>query len=286
MQALESASPKSCRFLISRCNVSCFAVFPQKLLLEQVRKLKSKSKKENPAVMPTAHLSDGQGQQAKKIINYVIVTPHDDHSGKVYSTKESWEFLYTKMKDAEIQNPEVECNLLVTEFDNPIDLLHRLENWSQRFGRFQGGIENGHGNSQGIDLKILNNGQSIFSRTDIQRLLARKTSSYSFVRRLMACFEPNPQFVLDSCLTAKGKQSLAKIISEVGAEVFASQTIVRSLFPNFNAFGNLKLNPDLGGDVKFKNGRRAKYTAPLDEQYANIPEDVLIRFKKIWQRRK
>ncbi len=271
LQALETGQQGVCMYLIEKCNVCCFAIFPRELLLEQVLKLQS----------PNIVAKD------KQVISYALLTPLDDHSGKVYASFETWQLLYDKMKEIEEKDPSIQCNLFVTEFDNAIDLLHRVEDWSHRFGKFKGGIETSHGSPNGIILKKEKKGNAVVSTAGIKKLVSRLGLRGSYMNRLMACFEQNPQFVLDSCLTGRGVGSFAQTLSLSGADVYASDDEINSLYPNFNAKDDMKLVPlFIGGqNLLFKHGNSESYHAPDDELTNGFSEKELQQIDVLIQKR-
>ncbi len=258
LQDLEAALPGAAAFLIQRKLVYCFARYPLSVLVEQVKKLRDRGEK---------GWSNQEVKKAPRTVNFLVVKPHDDHSGKMYDGKDMLELLHTKMHQVEARNHgKVTCNLLVMEYGQPIDMLHTLENWVQHFGLFAGLVEHSHGGDTILYLEKPYDQVTVESIKKMLKGIALRPQS-SFLARFMACFQSQPKFVLDSCYVGRGPDSLAANLSQTGAEVFASDNETTSICLNFGFNQTMRLQPYfLGGrNLHFHLGAGQEYEAPITE---------------------
>lgn len=112
-------------------------------------------------------------------------------------------------------------------------------------------------------------------------MVAKMPKRGSYANRLMSCFAPNPQFVLDSCLTDQGNNSFASEVSFSGADTFTSDGEIQCVYPNFNTNGDMKLLPlFIGGqNLLFRNGIREVYQTPSNELKSGFSPDQLDSIK-------
>lgn len=199
---LEYKRPGIGQVLFEEFGISDFGRYPQELLIAQY----------------------DQRNKKDDVPYGMIINPVNDPNGAFYDNMETFQKLYSQIKDR--------YRIRVWEVKNLEELVHAINDSRHRYGPISFAIIGGHGTEEGINFgKTFGNRNADLLKKDLQRKGADS---------MKLAFAQNPTIILNSCTTG-ALEGIGQGISKMGAKVIAppEPISIMSIEPSIDLNGKI-----------------------------------------------
>lgn len=176
---LESKEPGCTEYLMKEFGISCFARYPQSILLNQYR---NRHDTKNPYGL--------------------VIYPHGDHNGAFYEDINIFESLERQFGNIAKHGPTY--SIRIFECENLYSAGRAIVKSARNFGKIHFIVVGGHGKPTHLDF------------SEYEMLTKKQIHQGQGIQRVGKFFIPNPPVVLVSCSTGR-RSGLAEELSRIGS---------------------------------------------------------------------